>query len=89
MAEGIVTDPAYVTLLALALEQRLPGVQLRHEWIRSNRYRFEVVWDRFDEMEHPERQKLVWDIADAVLSKEDLWKISMILTLGVEDLPGD
>ena len=87
MAEGIVADPPYVALLASALEQRLPGARQQHEIVRHDRYRFEVVWDRFDQMEHPERQKIVWDIADEVLSKEDLWKVSMILTLGQDDLP--
>jgi hypothetical protein len=48
-----------------------------------------VVWDKFDSMDHPERQRLVWNIAEREVKKEDLWDVGMILTLGLEDLPSD
>lgn len=87
MAEGTVAAPAYVPQLASALQAGLPGAQIQHEMVWHDCYRFIVVWDRFDNMDHPERQELVWDIADRALPKNELRKVSMILTLGMDDLP--
>jgi hypothetical protein len=87
MAETSVVLPSYVTVLAEALREQLPGADVRFEHIRTDRYRFVVVWPQFDRMDHPERQRLVWDIVEQTLSKPDLLKVGMILTLGAEDLP--
>ena len=53
----------------------------------ADRFRFVVVWKQFDAMDHPKRQDLVWDIAERELAPQDLRNVSMILTLGDEDLP--
>ena len=87
MAETSVAPPSYVTTLADALRKRLPGADVRYEVIRADRYRFFVVWPQFDAMDHPERQHLVWDVVEQNLSKPDLLKVGMILTMGLEDLP--
>lgn len=87
MAEKTLRAPSYVRRLSDALKERLPGANVHHEQIRRDRYRFIAVWDGFDDMDHPERQELVWDIVEQTLSKPDLLKVGMILTLGLEDLP--
>jgi len=87
MAEGILTEPAYVVRLTDALRQKLPGAEVEHEQLRADRYRFVVTWPQFDAMEHPERQELVWDVVEHSLDPADFMKVSMILTLGNEDLP--
>jgi hypothetical protein len=89
MAERTVAEPQFVDLLVTALKRELPGADVNIEHVRANRYRFVVTWERFDAMGHPERQKLVWDIAERVVPREDLWNVGMILTLGQEDLPSD
>lgn len=87
MAEGTIAEPAYVAQLSAALQQRLPGAQITHERIRGDRYRFIIVWDQFDDMGHPERQRIVWDTADAALAKSDLLNVGMIITIGPAELP--
>lgn len=86
MAESTVTEPAYVAKLHEALTRQLPGSAVRAEHVRADRYRFEVVWQPFDAMNHPERQEKVWDVAERTLGS-DLVKVTMILTLGTQDLP--
>jgi hypothetical protein len=80
-------QPAYVDQLIDAFTEALAGAEVDFERLRSDRYRFAVVWDRFDPMEHPERQQIVWRIAEKSLNETDLAKVVMILTLGHEDLP--
>jgi hypothetical protein len=89
MATGTVTPPTYVQRLADALQGGLPGAQVKHEQVRRDRYRFVVVWDQFDNLGHPERQKRVWDIADATLPKSDLLNVAMIITLAPSEVPTD
>jgi len=86
MATRVVTEPEYVATLSDALRKNLKGAVVHHEHVRGDRYRFIVAWKRFDAIDHPERQRKVWDIAEQALGK-DLLKVSMILTLGNEDLP--
>jgi hypothetical protein len=74
-------------VLVAALKKELSGADVSFEHVRGNRYRFSVAWDKFDEMGHPERQRLVWNIAERVVRSEDLLDVGMILTLGQEDLP--
>src|SRR5207248_805549 len=69
MAEGTVTEPTYVTQLAAALQEAVPDAQLSYEQVRRDRYRFILVAEMFENMGHPERQRLVWQIADSTLSK--------------------
>ena len=89
MAKGAVTVPEYVDKLELALRKHLPGAKVKTEPIRRDRYRFIVVWNRFDRMGHPERQRKVWDIVDSALEPADLLKVGMIITLGAKDLVRD
>jgi len=81
--------PSYVEKLTSALQKRLRGSHVIYEHVRRDRFRFEVVWKKFDRMDHPERQKLVWDIVEEELPKDDLLKVSMIITMGPSDLPKD
>lgn len=87
MAEGIVTTPPFVNRLSTALTQQLPGAEVHTEHVRGDRFRFVVAWNQFDAMDHPERQRLVWDIAQRELAPQELLNVTMILTLGDEDLP--
>jgi hypothetical protein len=87
MAEGTLAEPTYVAHLTAALQQDLPDAQVRHEQVRHNRYRFIVLSERFKDMGHPERQRIVWDIADAALDKPDLLNVAMILTVAPSDYP--
>jgi acid stress-induced BolA-like protein IbaG/YrbA len=87
MAEGTVTVRPFISRLTTALTQRLPGAEVHTEHVRADRFRFIVVWKEFDAMDHPERQDLVWDIAERELAPHELRNVSMILTLGDEDLP--
>jgi len=87
MDERLLAEPAFVARLSDALRRRLQGAQVDHEHVRGDRYRFVVVWDPFDAMDHPERQRLVWDVAEGELDRSDLLNVSMILTLGTGDLP--
>jgi stress-induced morphogen len=89
MAEGTVTEPAYVGRLAAALQQRVPGAQVSHERVRRDRYRFVVISDRFEGLGHPERQRMVWDIADAVLDKSNLLNVAMIITMAPTEVPAE
>jgi acid stress-induced BolA-like protein IbaG/YrbA len=82
-----VPRPAYVDQLIGAFTNSLPGAEVDVEQVRGDRYRFAVVWDQFDSMEHPERQEMVWNIAEKALSETDRYKVIMILTLGDVDLP--
>lgn len=89
MAEKLIAKPAFVARLSDALRRQLAGAEVTDEQIRADRYRFVVLWGRFDSMGHPERQRLVWEIAERELNREDLQNVGMILTIGEEDLPAD
>jgi acid stress-induced BolA-like protein IbaG/YrbA len=81
MAEGTLTDPAFVVPLEAALQSRLPGSAISHEQVRRDRYRFIVISDEFGKMDHPERQQLVWKVAEEVVPKSDIWNVAMIITM--------
>src|SRR6266481_2197950 len=87
MAKSTVAEPAYVSRLAIALQAAFPGAQLTHEQIRRDRYRFIVVTDAFEDMGHPERQRLLWEIAEKAVEKNDLIKIGMIIAIAPSELP--
>lgn len=80
--------PQFVEALADALKERLPGARVDVEHVRGSRYRFVVVWDRFNRMPHPERQRRVWAIADQVVPGKELLDVGMILTVAPDDYPG-
>jgi hypothetical protein len=81
MAEGTVIEPAFVVPLEAALQLRLPGAAVTHEQVRRDRYRFIVVSDEFEKMDHPERQQLVWNIAEEVVPRANIWNVAMIITM--------
>lgn len=85
MAQGTLAIPPYVTKLEAALKKKLPRAKIEHELVRPNRYRLFVVWSGFENMGHPERQEIVWNLADKVLDHDDLLKISMIITVGAKE----
>jgi acid stress-induced BolA-like protein IbaG/YrbA len=89
MAERTVTEPTYVGQLVTALQKRLSGAQVDYECVRRDRYRFVVVYDRFEGVGHPERQRLVWDLAEAVLDKSSLPNVAMIITMAPSEVPAD
>jgi len=89
MAKGTVTEPAYVAALTRVLGQLLAGAEIKHERIRGDRYRFEVISDRFEGMGHPERQRTVWDAVEAALERTDLLKVGMIITVAPSEVYGD
>ena len=86
MAEGTVTQPAYVARLSNALQAGVNGAQVTSERVRGDRYRFIVVAPGFDDQEHPQRQRTVWAVADRSLPKEDLLKVAMIITLSPSEV---
>jgi hypothetical protein len=87
MAERTLIHPDYVAKLTEALAKALPGASVDSEQVRGERYRFAVLWSKFDGMGHPERQDEVWDIAAKTPDAEALRNVTMILTLGEQDLP--
>lgn len=85
MAGKVLAEPPFVERIVEALRKRLKGAIVETEHVRARRYRFIVIWKRFDSMDHPERQKLVWDIATReIKNKKDLFDVGMILTLGLK-----
>ena len=87
MAKGTVRIPPYVGKLAKRLQRDLAGSEVSYQQVRDDRYRFVVLWNRFEKMGHPERQRMVWDIADAALVKMDLLKVAMIVPMAPSELP--
>lgn len=87
MAQGTLASkrPAYVGRLIAALKRALPRAKVGSQHVRRERYRFMVVSPKFDGMGHPERQRLVWDLADATLKKNELLNVAMIITLGAKE----
>lgn len=79
--------PGFAEALATALKDGFPDAQVDMERIgRTNRYRFAVISPRFQRMDHPKRQNLVWDIAERVLKPQELLRVGLILTLRPDDL---
>jgi acid stress-induced BolA-like protein IbaG/YrbA len=64
----------------VALQQGLAGAQVGSRNVGGNRYQFLVIWDQFEDMESAERQRIVREIAEAVLNKSDLPHVPMIFT---------
>jgi hypothetical protein len=89
MAEGTLTEPAYVARLTEALHRELPTASIAHEPVRRDRYRFIVVDNAFTDVGHPERQLKVWRIAEDVVEKTDIWNVAMIITMAPSELADD
>ena len=81
--------PQFVTQLEAALRRELRGADVSKEHIRDQRYRFIVIWDGFSGIGHPQRQRRVWDLAEKVVKKSDLFDVGMIITMAPEELPKD
>lgn len=86
MAKRTLSQPAFVSLLYAALQRDMPGASITTEHLHGQRYRFVVIWDRFNGVGHPERQKRVWRIVERVVPKEDIWDVGMILTIAGDEL---
>ena len=81
MAEGtLIETPEYIGRLTAELSSLFEDAEVGHERIRETRYRFLVISRRFDEMGHPERQRVVWDAAERVLDRNELRDVAMIIT---------
>ncbi len=88
MAKATVSrPPAFVARLEAAIRRELPGAEVTTEHVRGRRYRFVVISDEFSDVGHPERQRRVWDLAEAVVPRPDLLDVGMILTVAPEELP--
>ena len=85
MAKATLNPPSYALRLAEALQSKLKGATVDFEPVRRDRYRFIVIWQRFNKRGHPERQERVWDIADKTLAPKELQKVTMIITLGTDE----
>jgi hypothetical protein len=85
MAKGTLNPPSYAIRLAEALRSHLPGAVVDFEPVRRDRYRFLVIWKRFNKRGHPERQERVWDIVVKTLAPKELLKVAMIITLGTDE----
>ena len=80
--------PSFVAATVSALDEAFPGSQIDVERIgRTRNYRIAVVWPNFKRMGHPQRQNRGWDIAERVLSPQEILRIGMILTLTPDELP--
>jgi hypothetical protein len=56
--------------------------------VRRDRYRFVVISSKFEEMGHPERQRIVWDLAERSLDPMDLLNVAMIITMAPSEVQG-
>jgi acid stress-induced BolA-like protein IbaG/YrbA len=81
--------PAFVDKLENALHRDMPGAEIVVEHMRDERYRFEVVWNKFSNIGHPKRQRRVWAIVEKVVPQKHIWDVGMILTIAPEELPAD
>jgi stress-induced morphogen len=88
VAEGTLIKPAFVARLTDALSNALPGAEIGDEVVRRDRYRFVVISSKFEEMGHPERQRIVWDLAERSLDPMDLLNVAMIITMAPSEVQG-
>ena len=86
MAKRVLSEPEYVTRLSEGLRNGLPGCEIEYERVSADRYRYRVIWDTFNEMDHADRQHLVWAIADRLLEGDEIFKVTMISTLTQDEL---
>ncbi len=89
MPKATLKLPPYVSKLTTHLQKGVRGAEVDSENVRGDRYRFVVVAKKFEKWGHPERQLLVWNIAEKALSKAELPKVAMILTIAPSEMPGD
>src|SRR4051812_29651528 len=54
--------------------------------VTGNRFRFAVLSPRFRRIHHLKRQDLVWQVADRLLSREEAFKVLMILAYSPNEL---
>lgn len=82
--------PTFVQTLTDTLERNLreAGIdcKVRQEPVQGTKmYRFFVVAEGFKQMQHSERQTVVWRIVDKAIQPSDAVKVSMIMTLTPEE----
>ena len=86
--------PAFVKQIetTLADDLRQFDIKARVLWeqvLRTRLFRFYVVSDDFEHMQHSERQEVVWRILRAHFSESQLAYISMVLTATSEEISTD
>ncbi|HWP41342.1 MAG TPA: hypothetical protein VNL70_10490 [Tepidisphaeraceae bacterium] len=87
MAQTMKKLPTFIQRLKEAFARQMPGCELDVEKVgTTNRYRVAVVWSGFPKRNQLRRQDKVWKIADDVLDREELLRISLILTFRPEEL---
>ncbi len=70
------------------LEDRFPGSELRNvePVVGGTRLTGLLVWDGFADMEHLDRQNLLWDALEEHFLPEEAREISMILAFTAEEV---
>lgn len=81
-------EPAYVKKLTDALHATIPGASVETEARRPTRYEFVVIADKYEHMEHADRQREVWHLAEKVLEPDEILEIWMILTISPFEAAG-
>jgi acid stress-induced BolA-like protein IbaG/YrbA len=75
--------------LEAAIAPLVDDAEIDHEHVRDSRYRFMVVSPTFEKMRHPQRQRLVWDAAEKVLTRPEIRDVAMIITMAPTELASD
>lgn len=78
--------PPFVSALDVALKKVAADAGVSIEHIRANRYRFIVVSKKFTNMGHPERQRLVWSIAEKIVPPANIFDVGMILAIAPSEI---
>lgn len=78
-------DPRELTVF---LESRFPGSELRDVEPVSDGTRLTglLVWDGFADMDHLERQQLIWEALREQFTREGARVVSMILTFTADEV---
>jgi hypothetical protein len=71
--------------LANAFAKRFTAYVDKEE-ISPGRFRFNVFSKHYGNISHLKRQDQAWEIVDQILTREEIDDISLILTIGPEDV---
>ena len=87
-------NPAFLEKLKSALKDGLADLGITAEVLsepvrRTRLYRFYVISNEFEHMQHTERQEVVWRIVRDVLGIPGATRISMVLTLTMDEVGDD
>jgi acid stress-induced BolA-like protein IbaG/YrbA len=77
-----------VKALSSALRKKFAGKVQAERINGRGRYRFAVVSPRFNRMAHLKRQDAIWKVVDAILPREAILDISLILAYAPKELSG-